>query len=271
MSIETIFAWQVLFHCLVWHTVGFVPQITSSQVRANSVASEWDCYVARASQGNTRKAMRACYGGNNGQSELEKARGAIYRQSVLCREELSAIQGDLHAAISQLHQEASSIAQYRLGASLAKNSDTVRILNDGSLCNLVRRVTGDDTMVLASHLPVQVRSYEKFGANMAWHEDDVLYDPPQVEAVLTLENTSDCVTMWKEGEQVVHSKETDPNSVLLLQAGGPLHCVTSLKRGRRIIIKCAYVSSTATFRDGTYKDQFRTAAKKGRKSKNRKR
>jgi hypothetical protein len=94
----------------------------------------------------------------------------------------------------------------------------VQILKERYIGNFVRRVTGDDTMILLSkHLNVQVRSYEKFGASMAWHEDDVLYEPPQIEAVLTLENKSDCVTMWKDGERF-HLKETDPNSVLLLKA-----------------------------------------------------
>jgi hypothetical protein len=60
---------------------------------------------------------------------------------------------------------------------------------------------------------------------MAWHEDDILVDPPQVEAVITIESKSDCVTMWKQGERL-KAQETDPNSVLLLQAGGPLQCVT---------------------------------------------
>lgn len=100
---------------------------------------------------------------------------------------------------------------------------------------------------------------------MAWHEDDVLYDPPQVEAVITMENSSDCVTMWKQGE-VLKSRETDPNSVLLLEAGGPLHCVTSLKRGRRLILKCAYRASNATFRQGVHKDQFGTSKIRNKKN-----
>lgn len=202
------------------------------------------------------------------QSELDRSHGVIYRQCVLLTDELKKIQDDVLAANSQMHAETSCIAQDRLGASLPANSGTIQILKEGSLCELVRKVTGDDTMVLSEHLPVQVRSYEKVGASMAWHEDDLLYDPPQIEAVLTLENNSDCKTMWKVGEQI-HSTETDRNSVLLLKAGGPIHCVTSLKRGRRVIIKCAYVSSKAKYREGIYNEQFRTA--KGKRLKSRKR
>jgi hypothetical protein len=189
-------------------------------------------------------------------SELEKSKGVMYRQSILSNDELSCISSEVSALKSQLCQETSSIAQHRLGASLHPvTSPTVQVLRDGSLCRYVRKCTGDETMNLATDIPVQLRSYEKYGASMAWHVDDVLYDPPQVEIVLTLENTSDCVTMWKVGDRV-QSIETDPNSVLLLQAGGPLHCVTSLKKGRRLILKCAYVSSHATFLQDRYTHQF---------------
>lgn len=93
----------------------------------------------------------------------------------------------------------------------------------------------------------QVRIYEKVGASMEWHVDDVLYDPPQVEVVYTLENNSDCVTKWREEplSSGLKKMETDANSALLLRAGGVSHCVSSLKRGRRVIIKCAYVARDA--------------------------
>lgn len=64
---------------------------------------------------------------------------------------------------------------------------------------------------------------------MAWHVDDVLYDPPQIEVVWTLENTSNCQTVWKTNEATTRSLETDRNSALLLRAGVTPHCVTSLK------------------------------------------
>lgn len=207
-------------------------------------------------------------------SELEKSKGVMYRQSILSNDELSSIRNEVSGLLSQLGHESSSIAQHRLGASLHPvTSPTVQIFREGSLCDFVRRCTGDETMILANDIPVQLRSYEKYGASMAWHVDDVLYDPPQVEVVFTLENNSDCVTMWKVGDRH-YSMETDPNSVLLLQAGGPLHCVTSLKQGRRLILKCAYVSSHATFLQGSYTNQFPMTGNKkstNKSTKNRKR
>ena len=112
-----------------------------------------------------------------------------------------------------------------------------------------------------SHIQFQVRVYEKQGAGMDWHVDDVLYNPPQVEVVWTLENTSDCTTRWITGGKEV-IVETDPNSLVLLQAGGVSHCVTSLKRGRRVIVKCAFCSEHAVFRQGAMVTQFTTSNKK---------
>lgn len=204
-------------------------------------------------------------------SVIDKAGGAIYRQSVLTDEELLLIKEDVSKASSHLHKEVCTIAQNRVGASLPSCCDTVKILSNGSLCQLVRRVTGDDTMILSSNLQVQVRSYVLSGASMAWHVDDVLYDPPQIEVVFTVENNSDCVTMYKEGERL-HSIETDPNSVLMLRAGGPLHCVTSLKRGRRVILKCAYTSEGATFLESdAYSNNFKAVKSKKLSSRRNKR
>jgi hypothetical protein len=206
--------------------------------------------------------------------QLEREGGACYRQSVFTTEEYSTIQKEVSSMVTStqlLNEETtSSVAQNRLGASLADDSDTVRIFQNGSLLKLVQQLTNEPTMELSSHLPVEVRLYETLGAGMAWHADDVLYDPAQVEVVVTLENTSDCVTMWKIGgeqQQNMKSQETDPNSVVLLKAGGPLHCVTPLKRGRRIILKCAFAAKGAKFLEGIHTDQF--GASKTRKGKKR--
>ena len=193
-----------------------------------------------------------------------------------------------------LTKERSSIAQHRLGATLTRDqtSETIQILEDGSIYKLVQRLAdsshnndfGKRKIELAPEIPVEVRLYEQVGASMAWHRDDIMYDPPQLEVVFTLENNSDCVTMWKmqannanaQNNEEIHSQETNPNSLLLLLAGGPDHCVTSLKRGRRAILKCAYVYEGATYVGEEDYYQFGNAkgkgnAKKASKGKKRKR
>lgn len=103
---------------------------------------------------------------------------------------------------------------------------------------------------------------------MEWHIDDVLYEPEQIEVVLTLENDSDCCTMWKphdlpitdgnSNERVerqsygIQSVQTTPNSALILKAGGVEHKVSPLKAigTKRTIVKMAFVRKNATMKAG---------------------
>ena len=149
------------FTLLVYLSHGFTPNngrtsYYEKQSRPGGTGKSWEETPTNNNQ--TRRRLSA----------IERSKGAIYRQSVMTKEELSIIQSEISRVISQLHSESSSIAQHRLGASLHPNTDTVRIFREGSLCQLVRRMTNDESMVLSSDLPVQIRSYEKFGASMAW-------------------------------------------------------------------------------------------------------
>jgi hypothetical protein len=102
---------------------------------------------------------------------------------------------------------------------------------------------------------------------MEWHVDDVIYqNTKQIEVVFTLENTSDCCTMWRPHDQPilaaistttssqqedsitsgrkqennnkdnnnfrVESVQTTPNSAILIKAGSVEHKVSSLSYGR---------------------------------------
>ena len=121
----------------------------------------------------------------------------------------------------------------------------------------------------------QMRVYEKKGAGMDWHIDDILYEPKQVEVVLTLHNDSDCVTMWQPHSSktttgtalvppvFVEEVETEPNSAILLRAGGVKHKVSPLKRGRRVILKLAFVHSNAEVLVDDQIHQFASRREKG--------
>ena len=104
---------------------------------------------------------------------------------------------------------------------------------------------------------------------MEWHIDDILYKPEQIEVVLTLENNSDCCTMWRPHDQPstlmmetkndnnqkmmkynVQSEQTTPNSALILKAGGVEHKVSPLTVGKRTILKMAFVREGAVMVDG---------------------
>ena len=79
------------------------------------------------------------------------------------------------------------------------------------------------TQCAQSLMSMEFREYGE-GSSMLWHSDQVLLDPPQLEFVYTLENTSDSVTSWSQSHLHVLRDEiqqvwTEPNSGLLLQAG----------------------------------------------------
>ena len=221
----------------------------------------------------------------NNKSVLEKAGGISYKQSVCTSQEMDAMRREISIVMKrQLTKERSSIAQNRLGATLSRGQATeiFRVLEEGSIYKSVQRQANGSRdndssrkIELADELPVEVRVYETVGASMAWHRDDIMFDPAQLEVVFTLENNSDCVTMWKieannankylsKGNVDIHSQETQPNSMLLLLAGGPDHCVTSLKRGRRVILKCAYIYSGAKYVGEEDYSQFGTAKVKAK-------
>jgi len=206
----------------------------------------------------------------------------VYRTSVFSRDEIADIVDEV-AALSYLLEDesSSSVAVKRRGFILPRSSDTVRIFGGGgdegssssSLLEIVWQATGSRDYCLSLDIPVEVRVYGP-GSSMAWHVDDVLYSPtPQVEVIWTLDNTSDSATLWKIGRnksredhsdtgenRVMRSVESDPNSVLLLRAGGAPHCVTTLKRGVRTVVKCAFVERGSEFRRDQYSRQFTTVA-----------
>lgn len=203
-------------------------------------------------------------------ASFERDGGILYKTSVLTPLELSTIQNEVTKLMVK-DETTSSVARNRMGAILPNDSDTVRILRDGSLMtNIISKLGGATHYTLSTDIPIELRIYEKYGAGMDWHVDDVLFDPsPQLEVVLTLENTSDCQTMWKSAVSTT-AIETDVNSVLLLRAGGVPHCVSSLKRGRRAILKCAYVETDSVFRTGEMVNQFAAAGGGSKKKKKKK-
>lgn len=86
-------------------------------------------------------------------------------------------------------------------------------------------------------IPIECRKYP-IGGGMKWHRDVNLFEY-QYECVYTVTNTSDSFTMYKDMFGTVHETWTEPNSLVVVQAGGVLHGVTPVTQGERTIIKCA--------------------------------
>ena len=112
------------------------------------------------------------------------------------------------------------------------------LCKDASLRNLLNEVVGFADM---SSFPVEFREYPPESAGMPWHVDLCMYDPPQVEAVLTVTNSNPQTSVqWKERDGTLRTMRPAENDLLLVRAcqGGPAHRVTPLgKQGSRTIVK----------------------------------
>mmetsp|Transcript_63977 Transcript_63977/g.164683 ORF Transcript_63977/g.164683 Transcript_63977/m.164683 type:complete len:148 (+) Transcript_63977:239-682(+) len=88
------------------------------------------------------------------------------------------------------------------------------------------------------------------GVGMQWHADVPLMQPPQLELVYTIENSSDSVTRWATSHLDVlrghvDARWTAPNSGLLVCAGGPVHMVSEVSHGHRAVAKAALILAPA--------------------------
>ncbi|KAL7541829.1 hypothetical protein ACHAXR_011255 [Thalassiosira sp. AJA248-18] len=248
------------------------------------------------------------------QQKYKRAGGILYKQSALTPHEYTSIRDALLQSIMDSkmmmeEEKESSFATNRIGAEISKSSEIYEVLSceEGSLCRLVNSLAdadadGDDVVKKKMVLAPDVRIYEKAGAGMEWHIDDILYRPEQIEVVLTLENNSDCWTMWRQPHHDQHllssisssssssssdgqhhqhqqqydiqSTQTTPNSALIIKAGGVEHKVSPLKTGKRIILKMAFVRQGAVMEKGmeshvSHHDQKTKARKKKKKNDNR--
>ena len=203
----------------------------------------------------------------------------IYKKSILSPNEVSAVNSALQSMNIQQYltneNAKQSFATYRKGMSISRHNEAGgAMLYDifgrvgGSMYTLVNAISGPITsdqseyysdnihatnsdMILAPDIPIELRIYETYGAGMGWHIDDVLYKPlSQIEIIYTVDNTSDCCTMWRDNKNKdVTSIQTTPNSALVLQAGGVEHKVSPLSHGKRTILKMAYINKMGTTLD----------------------
>jgi len=93
------------------------------------------------------------------------------------------------------------------------------------------------TKLKKTSYPVEYRKYFTGSNGIHWHKDKLLFTEPQFELVLTIDNTSDSVTQWKEESGKQHSIKTKPNSIIMVKADSALHKVTKIKSGERYIVK----------------------------------
>ena len=88
-------------------------------------------------------------------------------------------------------------------------------------------------------VPVEYRKYQVGCGGMQWHRDTPLIGH-QYECVYTVTNTSDSVTIRRDWLGNEHAVWAEPNSLLVVQAGGVMHGVSPVTTGERSIVKFVF-------------------------------
>ena len=159
-------------------------------------------------------------------------------------DEFAAIQHCCHQLQQVAQKEVNSLALERRCAALAKDGDISKLMASSTVISRVSRATGLKLHPAEKDFPPECRFYGP-GSSMAWHRDCVAYKDPQVEGILTVsvEGGFDGKTQWRLPDGRVLGEVLQPNSLLLLRAGGAEHQVTSATRGKRSIIKLVFATS----------------------------
>ena len=180
--------------------------------------------------------------------------GVVFVKNFLPEDIFADICSDTRSLRGSLKAEKGSIAVGRMGRVLDSRSKAHQCLTSSPIADRINKLTGSPSRPLVpSEYPIEMRVY-RVGAHMEWHVDDMLYDEPQCELVLVLENTSDSETEFIDGEGTLHSEWTPPNSALLVRAGGARHRVQPLRRGERTILKMVWAVDGAA----RLEDRFHT-------------
>jgi len=177
-------------------------------------------------------------------SAFENAGGFLYVRNFFKKEDFEKIKRACTNLKKDLKMDKRSITKSRLGVMVPEEDVVYQMCYSEFTTNKLRKLVLSDKerryALKPSDIPVEYRIYP-FGGNMDWHIDSVLYSEPQFEIVCTIHNSSDSRTEWKD--MYTGKKrwiQTEPNSVLIVQAGSVEHRVTPVTKGERSIVKFAY-------------------------------
>uniref|UniRef100_A0A7S3NQU1 Fe2OG dioxygenase domain-containing protein n=1 Tax=Aureoumbra lagunensis TaxID=44058 RepID=A0A7S3NQU1_9STRA len=169
--------------------------------------------------------------------------GIVYIENFFRPRVFNELQRQALMSISEMRPETPDhVAVGRLGTFVSPSTPLAEAVNSKPVQNFLQDITSSDQLQ-PSDFPVELRRYP-IGSSMDWHCDESLYENPQVECVLTIFNSCDSRTEWKKNTDpdVIVSRWTQPNSLLLVKAGGPSHRVTRSSCGERVIAKFVYTS-----------------------------
>jgi len=143
---------------------------------------------------------------------------------------------------AQLNDENNYMAPGRLRTYIRPGTKTHRIFTSPQLTEYMSHVFGQPLVSGANRVPIEYRKYPPGCHGMKWHRDVQLIGR-QYECVYTLTNTSDSVTKWRDFIGREHANWTEPNSLVIVQAGGVEHAVTPVTSGERTIVKFIFCES----------------------------
>ena len=168
--------------------------------------------------------------------------GVAYVPAFLPAGEFQAVCEECRALRGRLGSETNAVAHGRrvLPLEAAGAPATYGAFRSPETLRRVVSLVGKD--VELGEFPIEYRMYPR-GSSMDWHLDEALYADPQYEVVLTLENTSNSVTEWKDLEGGRGREWTEPNSAVIIRAETAVHRVTAVGRGERSILKLLYTST----------------------------
>lgn len=94
-----------------------------------------------------------------------------------------------------------------------------------------------------SDFPIEVREYGTRSKGMGCHSDLQMYAVANLdlEFAITVNNPSKCEVTYYDAQNTIHKVHTRGNSVMMVRAGGAVHCVSSTVGGSRTILKFIYV------------------------------
>lgn len=139
----------------------------------------------------------------------------------------------------QLSDENNRIAPGRLRTFIQPGTKTHQIFTSRQLTEYFSYVFEKPLVSGAEKIPIEYRKYPPGSQGMKWHRDDQLIGR-QYECVYTLANTSDSHTLWRDLFGNEHSTRAEPNSLIVVQAGGVEHAVTPVTSGERTIVKFVF-------------------------------
>jgi hypothetical protein len=144
----------------------------------------------------------------------------------------------------QFNDENNQMAPGRLRTYIVPGTNTHRIFTSPEVLRYMSYVFGEQLTSGAHILPIEYRKYPIGAKGMLWHRDSCMIGN-QYECVYTLTNTSDSETLYKDFFGRVHRVWAEPNSLIVVRAGGVEHAVTPVTKGERTILKFVCIKASS--------------------------